>query len=217
MFPRRRCMTVDTRTHHVRWSRHLLSTAAEPDRVTTLLTFRRCPASAPPAGQPAQPSTTGCREHCADHPDGNTCTTMRRPHHAQYRGGPRSRGRGRAPSAKGAPVHPSYAGDSERGIECLDRHHQLCQQVEIGFGRTTECRQIVADDDGVDAPRMPCRAPRSPIVIFRPSVKRNVVRGSASRNAAMARRAAVSGRTSRWVNGVPGPRIEEGRPLLHDS
>ena len=58
-------------------------------------------------------------------------------------------------------------------------------------------------------PSRPSRVPRSPRVISRPPAKRRIVRGSASRNAAMVRSASAAGRTGWSPKGVPGPRVEE--------
>src|SRR3954463_14542729 len=73
-------------------------------------------------------------------------------------------------------------------------------------------------------PIMPWRAPRSPSVSSRPPAKRRIVRGSASRKAAIVRRASGAGTGSKAAEGGArrgggegraGARVEEvRRPLV---
>ena len=40
---------------------------------------------------------------------------------------------------------------SEAFAQGLDRHLQLAEQIQIGFGGASQRGEVVADDDGVDA------------------------------------------------------------------
>ena len=58
-------------------------------------------------------------------------------------------------------------------------------------------------------PSMPCRVPRSPSVISRPPANRRIVRGSASRNAAIVRSASARRHHRQVAERRAGPRVEE--------